>query len=213
MVGLTPRNFHLTTLISISKSNDYHILVLALASTVQPTSIFICSVNLNDDGSDRFEIDIVDCLDYHEQSILSLDWENVNMKTNDTENHGRIVSCGEDCRIYIWQFNIKSRLWSPSLVLLNKSCATLCCKWNSTGEYVALGMGGNHQSATLQLCTFHKETGEWVSRSVGRREIKSSVLYLSWRPNGSNIENFLASGGCDFKCRIFDVANNTGEGR
>lgn len=185
---------------------------MALASTVHPSSIFICSIIVNEDGSDRFEVDIRHRFEScHDGSILSLDWADSKKITNncahDTCTNGRIVSCAEDCRAYIWEFDDRLGLWKASQVFLNNCCAPLYCKWNNTGEKVALAMGGKHKSSSLQVCTFHEETQEWVSLQVGRREIKSSVLHLSWRPHRCDKEELVACGGCDFRLRIFNVSN------
>ena len=149
---------------------------------------------------------------YHDRPILSLDWaiSNPKMKDNDGAKTCRIVSCGEDCRSFVWEFNKKDDCWRANPIFLEQnsaSFASLHCEWNKNGDKIVLAMGGNHKSASLQVCSFHKNTNEWISTQIGRRRIKSSVLSVAWRPKKESHGNdFVASGGCDKRCRVFDLS-------
>ena len=190
---------------------------MALASTVSPSSILICSISFRD-GSDQICTDIVHRLEgYHDRPILSLDWAGSASgkdESYDDSMNGRIISCGEDCRAFVWKYDRDRKTFRASQVFMQQhaTCfAPLYCHWNETGEKIVLAMAGNNKTASLQVCSFQAESKEWVARQVGRRLIKSSVLCASWRPTGSYTHDVVACGECDYRCRVFYVSEDDGD--
>lgn len=211
------------------------------STTYQPCSIFICTIEdkndlkeKNNDQDTNVEQSYL-TVSYnlsgrHERPITSFDWScssNTNLHSDNNQQkdtHGRIVTCGEDCRVFVWMFqktdndntnNSKipslSSSWIATQVLIqqNVSMTPLHCQWDTNGEYFAMGMGGNHRTASVEICCYENDRIGWVSQQIGRRKIKSSVLCVAWRPThpnnnqGKNTLKFVACGGCDYRCRIF----------
>ena len=165
----------------------------------------------------------------HEKPITSFDWSkqtrfdrNGNQTINTNLDHGRIVTCGEDCRVFVWSFDTSSSTWIASQVLLQHrvSLTPTSCQWDysSNGERFALGIGGNHKAASIEICSYESNSFGWTSRQIGKREIKSSVLCVAWQPSTISTEEMscdsksesklVACGGCDYHCRIFYVGSN-----
>jgi WD40 repeat protein len=193
---------------------------LALSSTIHPSRIYICSVIINEERNhaDHFKVEIIHHFDScHDKPILSLDWSDSDDNKTSACTNGRIVSCAEDCRAFIWVFDDHRGMWKSTQIFLNNCLAPLYCKWSRGGEKVAFAMGGDKKSASLHVCSFDVKTQEWMSRPVGKQQIKASALHLSWRPiimgEDGNTQEFLASGGCDYKCRIFRISNDKHEER
>ena len=209
---------------------------IALCSSYyEPHSLFICSLQDGDvdhdtNNSKKQLIIRHELSGQHDRRITSFDWslerQNQVSPNHNGSNDGKIVTLGEDCRIFVWTYHAKNEeecnenttksvsTWNATQVLLQQSiCLTpLDCSWDILGEKFAVGMGGNHRMASIEICSF--DNGSWSSREIGRRKIKSSVLCLGWRPNFSTEENsknsaveMIACGGCDCYCRIFIVNN------
>ena len=143
---------------------------------------------------------------------------------NSGANDGHIVTCGEDSRVFVWTFHSNfngtdtplsvsssmssSASWIATQVLLQQSvCLTpLDCQWDTSGENFALGMGGNHRTASVEICYYENDDVGWTSQQIGRRKIKSSVLCVAWYPRNRKRNNkidLIACGGCDYRCRMF----------
>lgn len=195
------------------------------SSNYEPCSIFICTITPVDDHNQPNELIVNHQLsNKHDCALTSFDWSKA-QKTqgNNKANHGRIVTCGEDCRIFVWTFQdaspsstSTSSTWTATQVLLqhNISSTPLHCKWDPCGERFVMGMGGNHKTASIEICSYESRIHGWSSRQIGRKKIKSSVLCVCWRPLvndnndcdiNKNALDLVACGGCDYRCRIFCV--------
>ncbi|XP_053563636.1 actin-related protein 2/3 complex subunit 1A-B-like [Bombina bombina] len=124
-------------------------------------------------------------LSEHNGRITGIDW---------APNSNRIVTCATDRNAYVWM--LKDGTWKPTLVLLRINRAATCVKWSPLENKIAVGSG----SQTISICYFEKENDWWLSKHI-KKSIKSTILSLAWHPN--NV--LLASGSCDFKCRIFSA--------
>ncbi len=217
--------------------NDPNIIVgIAFwSSTFHPCSIFICDCPIDELTKNNIESKtITNKNDFivshtlegqHDKPITSFDWSKPSFKSKDNqrgeiEDHGRIVTCGEDCLIFVWTFQKTSSMWVATQVLLQHrvSLNPLCCQWDDNGRSFAMGMNGNHKTTSIEVFSFQNDNIGWTSRQIGRRKIKSSVLCISWRPSSSPIEelkndtppssSLIACGGCDSHCRIFVVESS-----
>jgi WD domain, G-beta repeat. len=151
--------------------------------------------------------------------ILSLDWccSCENSHHDDTtgggqqENNGKIVTCGEDCKAFVWSYNKCKKSWVASQVFLQDHSlplAPMCCQWNQTGDKILVGMNGGSKTACLTVCSFNNDLKEWTSLTIGSNSIKSAVLCVQWKPKTNKAqEDIVASGGCDFKCRVFSIGS------
>lgn len=157
--------------------------------------------------------------------ILSLDWccnyedtrhhDGCNNNTTEEgyEYDGKIVSCGEDCKAFVWSYDKCKRSWVASQIFLQEHSLPLtpmCCQWNQSGDKILIGMNGGSKTACLNVCSFNDDLKEWTSLTIGRNIIKSTVLCVQWKPkvsDSSSEEDVVASGGCDYKCRVFRIAS------
>lgn len=85
--------------------------------------------------------------------------------------------------------------WWPSLTLLRIDRAALDVKWSPDGKKFAVASGAK----AVPVCHYEAEHDWWVCRMLKKH--KSSVLSVAWHPNGQ----LLATGGCDFRCRVFSA--------
>ena len=161
-------------------------------------------------GCNKTTIQIIDHLEgKHDKPILSIDWSASGEDKTCNEYGGKLVTCSEDCRAFVWTYDeIK---WTASQVFFQHQLipfAPMDCHWNDTGDKFVVSMGGK-KTACLQICSYQPDSREWTGRNVGDREIKSSVLCVSWKPKNDNAdEEIVACGGCDYRCRFFYVSEN-----
>jgi len=120
----------------------------------------------------------------HDQVVTSVDWSH-------TESN-RIVSCSQDRNAYVWTQS--EGAWKPTLVILRINRAATAVKWSPSGEKFAVASG----SKCVSVCYFEVDNDWWVSKHI-KAPHTSTVLSLDWHP--SNL--LLATGGTDFKARIF----------
>ena len=197
----------------MSNSNSYRQKIeIAVVSSCSHSKIFICNISPSNE-SETLETEILHCLEgLHDRSITCIDWSDQGRMVKEGSVNCRIVSCGEDCRAIVWEYDQKSQAWRATQVILQHetNCfAPLQCCWDNDGSQFVLAMGGNHKSASLQVCSFDFETRQWVARHIGRRNIKSSVLCVAWKPNHLGTIDVVASGGCDRRCRLFSVSRGS----
>jgi len=163
-------------------------------------------------GCFKKTIKIIDHLEgKHDKPILSIDWSaNGEGKTCDKYG-GKIVTCSEDCRAFVWTYDELNIEWTASQVYFQHQLipfAPMDCHWNNAGDKFVVGMGGK-KTACLQICSYHPDSREWIGWNVGGRETKSSVLCVAWKPkNDLTDEDIVACGGCDYRCRVFHVSEN-----
>lgn len=206
--------------------------IAVASSSPEPTSIFIYSLSINNEnsGSEMLQWTIIHRLTgCHNRPITHLDWSDKNIVsqthacndqksapttiegTDDRTINGRIISCGEDCRVFIWSYNTMCQEWTASLCILQQQtiCFTpLYCEWDPTGERFAIAMGGNQRTSSLEICQLNQDgSGEWTAFQAGRREIGSSLLCLDWHPCCHIEMQLVACGGCDSHCRIFSASS------
>lgn len=124
----------------------------------------------------------------HIERVKSVDWA---PKTN------RIVTCSGDRNAYVWNFDGETGEWKPTLVLLRIDRAATYVRWSPHEDRFAVGSGAR----ILSICHYDQENDWWVSKHI-KKPIRSTILCVDWHPS-----NYLiASGSCDFKCRIFSAA-------
>uniref|UniRef100_A0A8C9WNT7 Actin-related protein 2/3 complex subunit n=1 Tax=Scleropages formosus TaxID=113540 RepID=A0A8C9WNT7_SCLFO len=121
----------------------------------------------------------------HNGQVTGIDW---------APESNRIVTCGTDRNAYVW--TLKGSMWKPTLVILRINRAARCVKWSPRENKFAVGSG----SRLISICYFEQDNDWWVCKHI-KKPIRSTVLSLDWHPN--NV--LLASGSCDFKCRIFSA--------
>ncbi|EDV20660.1 uncharacterized protein TRIADDRAFT_60814 [Trichoplax adhaerens] len=121
----------------------------------------------------------------HTEIINGIDW---------ASESDKIVTCSSDRNAYVWKR--EGNDWKPTLVLLRMNRAATCVKWSPDENKFAVGCGAK----LVSICYFEKENDWWVSKHI-KKQINSTVLSVDWHPN--NI--LLATGSCDFKCRIFSA--------
>jgi len=107
------------------------------------------------------------------------------------------VSCSHDRNAFVWTFDNKTNTWKPALVILRIDRAALSCKWSFDGLRFAV----TSSAKCVPICTYEGANDWWVSKTI-RKKIKSTVLCCAFHPTNGQI---LATGGCDFKCRIFST--------
>ena len=124
----------------------------------------------------------------HIERVKSVDWA---PKTN------RIVTCSGDRNAYVWNLEVETGQWKPTLVLLRIDRAATYVRWSPQEDRFAVGSGAR----ILSICHYDEENDWWVSKHI-KKPIRSTILCVDWHPN-----NYLiASGTCDFKCRVFSAA-------
>jgi hypothetical protein len=217
---------------------------IALCATkYEPCSIFICTIgdetNNNGHKKDNKQLAIQYTLSgQHEGPITSFDWSCSSSSSlsssssssihRDTYNtHGQIVTCGEDCRVFVWTFqhhnsekrnhneneqaqptsSSSSSFWIVTQVLLQQNVCTtpLDCQWDASGKYFAMAMGGNQRTASVEICSYENYDIGWTTRQIGRRRFKSSVLCIAWRPDNHD-EDVSISSSCGNKNQYSFVA-------
>jgi hypothetical protein len=85
--------------------------------------------------------------------------------------------------------------WKPSLTLLRIDRAALDVKWSPDGTKFAVASGAK----SVPVCHYEADQDWWVSKMIKKH--KSTVLAIAWHPNSQ----LLATGACDFKCRVFSA--------
>jgi len=181
--------------------------------------VLICSVEDNDSEVEEFykrpNIKVLNRLEgHHDKPILSIEWavaSAIDDKSR-SQHEGNLVTCSEDCRAFVWTCDQGQGHWTASQVFFQHQLipfAPMDCHWNSSGDKFVIGMGGK-RTACLQICSYQPESREWIGWNVGRRQIKSSVLCVAWKPTVKIADNdIVACGGCDHRCRIFHVSEQS----
>lgn len=190
--------------------------VVALAFTTTPI-VLICSVEDKDSEMNEFykcpNIKVIDRLEgHHDKPILSIDWAAASAREDKvcTQYEGKLVTCSEDCRAFVWTWDKGNQQWTASQVFFQHQLiqfAPMDCHWNTSADKFVVGMGGK-KTACLQICSYQTDSREWIGWNVGSREIKSSVLCVAWKPNVDvSDKDIVACGGCDYRCRVFQTSD------
>ena len=70
-------------------------------------------------------------------------------------------------------------------------------RWSPDGTKFAVATG----SKIVPICYYDSENDWWISKTKHKQKHKSTVLDVAWHPNSQ----LIATGACDFKCRIFSA--------
>ncbi|CAG8757749.1 18538_t:CDS:2 [Dentiscutata erythropus] len=99
----------------------------------------------------------------------------------------------EDRNAYVWNFDLVTNKWKPTLVLLRINRAATFVRWSPNENKFAVASGAR----CIAICYFDEENDWWTSKHL-KKPIRSTVLSLDWHPN-----NVLLAAGCaDFKARV-----------
>jgi len=137
----------------------------------------------------------------HDLLISGIDWSPVTNK---------IVTCSHDRNAFVWSLSEDGASWEPALVILRINRAALACKWSYDGNKFAVTSGAK----CMPVCNYETDNSWWISKMVKKPGnalpgfakngmFKSSVVALDWHPNNE----LLATGCCDFFCRVFSAYN------
>ena len=138
----------------------------------------------------------------HDLLISGIDWSPVTNK---------IVTCSHDRNAFVWSLSEDGASWEPALVILRINRAALACKWSYDGNKFAVTSGAK----CMPVCNYEIDNSWWISKMVKKPGnamegfakhgmFKSSVVALDWHPNNE----LLATGCCDFYCRVFSAYND-----
>lgn len=129
--------------------------------------------------------ELIHTLAEHDKLVTGIDWA---PKSN------RIATCSQDRNAYVWKYDVASKTWKPTLVLLRINRAATCVKWSPNEDKFAVGSGAR----LIAVCYFDEDNDWWVSKHL-KKPIRSTVLGVDWHPD--NI--LLAAGSSDCKSRVF----------
>lgn len=119
--------------------------------------------------------------------VTSIDW---------APKSDRLVTCSQDRNAYVWSFDGKAKMWSPTLVLLRINRAATCVRWSPLENKFAVASGAR----CISVCYFESENNWWVSKHI-KNPIRSTVIGIDWHPN--NV--LLAAGSADMHARVFSA--------
>ena len=137
----------------------------------------------------------------HDLHISGIDWSPITNK---------IVTCSHDRNAFVWTLSDDGTQWDPALVILRINRAALAVKWSYDGNKFAVTSGAK----CMPVCNYETDNSWWISKMIKKPAntlpgfaksamFKSSVVALDWHPNNE----LLATGCCDFFCRVFSAYN------
>lgn len=129
-----------------------------------------------------------DVLVSHTMVVCGIDWHPITNK---------IVTCSHDVNAFVWTYDTREGIWTPSLSILRINRAALKVKWSPDGAKFAVATG----SKIVPVCYYDRQNDWWISRTKGKKLHNSSIVDVSWHPNSQ----IIATAGCDFRCKVISA--------